>query len=43
MHNGMTNITVQEESGSVLGLLTLDVEVTTIVGKVKDYLSVGRA
>jgi len=35
MHNGMTIIRVQEESGSVLGLLNLDVEGTTILGKVK--------
>jgi len=35
MHNGMTVIKVQEESGSVLGLLNLDVESTIIPGKVK--------
>lgn len=43
MHNGMTIVRVQEESGSVLGLLNLDVEGTTILGKVKNYLPVDAA
>lgn len=43
MHNGMTIIKAQEEPGSVLGLLNLDVEGTKILGKVKNYLPVDTA
>jgi len=43
MHNGMTIIKVQEESRPVLGLLNLDVEVTTILGKVKNCLTSRRS